>query len=94
MEGKPAMITSKRIADLEHLGFSWEFKSMRIRKPYIPVKKRRTEDKKRSSRKNKQCNSKETTQHNDDDGAASSDQDESESADDKLRDEEMQHLVV
>lgn len=91
MEGKPAMITSKRIADLEHIGFTWEFKSMRIRKPYVPVKKRNKEDKKAASSKKKSRNE-ETTQQCDD--ATSSDQDESDSADEMVSNEEMQHLVV
>jgi hypothetical protein len=96
MEGKPAMISSKRIADLEHIGFTWEFKSMRIRKPYIPMKKRSKEDTKRASKKQKKPrNNEETPQRSDDDGTASSSgEDESRSSEDMVYDEEMQHLEV
>jgi Helicase associated domain len=103
MEGKPAMITSKRISDLEHIGFTWELKCMRIRKPYVPVKKRRNKEDKRtvSSSKMKKPRNKETTatEQRDDAAASSSDQDRecSESADDDemvVSDEETQHLLV
>jgi hypothetical protein len=93
MEGKPAMITSKRIADLEHIGFTWEFKSMRIRKPYIPVKKRNKEGKRTTASKNKKPRNEETAQPSDD-ATTSDDDDESESSDDMMSDEEVQHLEV